>query len=152
MPETSAISLENLHVMIVDDDPAMLDVLETSLRAVGVRQVTRAISGSEALTILRSGGRTVDCTLCDQAMPKGTGLQLLQAIRTGKVKFCRADASFVLVTSSTRQSTVEAARDLDVSGYLVKPVTPAKLKTAILQARAKAIRVDLAKYEKVMVL
>jgi two-component system chemotaxis response regulator CheY len=144
--------LEKLHVLIVDDDSGMLDTLDLTLRAIGVRQITRASTGSEALSVIRSGGRTVDCILCDYMMPKGTGLQLLQAIRTGKVKFCRPDASFILVTASAQQTTVKAAAELDVSGYLVKPVTPAKLKAAILLARTKAIKVDIAKYEKVSVL
>ena len=43
-----------------------------------------------------------------------------------------------------------AAR-LDVSGYLVKPVTPDKLKATILKARHRGIKIDFNRYMQVPV-
>lgn len=152
MPQLSSNDLKKLHVLIVDDDPAMLDAMDMILKSIGISQVTRAGNNGDAVACLTTGGRVVDCILCDYSMPEGSGLRLLQAVRTGKIKYCRPDASFLLVTASGERDTVEAAALLDVSGYLVKPVTPAKLQSAILHARGKAIQVDIAKYSQVVLL
>ncbi len=41
--------------------------------------------------------------------------------------------------------------ELDVNGYLVKPVTPDKLKTSIATARAGAVRINFQKYSGVVI-
>ncbi len=143
--------LEDLHVLLVDDDTAFLDLLEALLGHLGVKTVTRAASGREAFGKLHHIERVVDCVLCDYSMAEGNGLQLLQAIRTAKIKFFRPDACFILVTSSGEHETVDLAARLDVSGYLVKPVTPDKLKATILKARARAIKIDFNRYMQVPV-
>ena len=78
--------LEDLHVLLVDDDAAFLDLLEALLQHLGVKAITRAISGRDAFSKLHHVERVVDCVLCDYSMAEGNGLQLLQAIRTVKIK------------------------------------------------------------------
>lgn len=142
-------NLGNLHVLLVDDDNAALDFVHAMLKAVGVANVSRARSGREAFEILMSGARAIDVILCDQNMAEGTGLELLWVVRTGQVKSFRPDACFVLLTASGDHDTVTTAARLDVSGYLVKPVTPLKLCTAISQGRKRAIKIDFNKYKQV---
>jgi len=143
--------LKNLHILIVDDDTTMLDLLEALLRSIGVAQITRAQSGQEAFGKLIKGDKVVDCLLCDYTMSNGNGLQLLQAIRMGQIKFVRPDACFVLLTASADASTVAVAAELDVNGYLVKPATPEKLRTAIAKARARAVKINFQKYAKIVI-
>src|SRR4051812_48612271 len=118
---TGAVDFKNLHILIVDDDIAMLDLIEALLKALGVGIVSRATSGAEAFNLLAKTDRVIDCTLCDYTMANGNGLQLLQAIRMGQVKNCRPDACFVLLTASGEAAVVAVAAELDVSGYVVKP-------------------------------
>lgn len=141
--------LGNLHVLLVDDDGAFLDLVHAMLNAVGVSYVSRAHSGRQAFEILLGAQRVVDVVLCDQNMAEGTGLELLWVVRTGQVKSVRPDACFVLLTASGDHETVAAAARLDVSGYLVKPVTPQKLRAAISQGRKRAIKIDFNKYKQV---
>ncbi len=143
--------LEDLHVLLVDDDAAFLDLLEALLGHLGIEAITRAASGREAFGKLHGIERVVDCVLCDYSMAEGNGLQLLQAIRTAKIKNFRPDACFILVTASGDHEIVGLAARLDVSGYLVKPVTPDKLKAAIVKARARAIKIDFNRYMQVPV-
>ena len=143
--------LEDLHVLLVDDDVAFLDLLEALLKAIGVKIISRATSGRDAFAKLHSASRVVDCILCDYTMSEGNGLQLLHAIRTAKIKHFRPDACFILLTASGDHEVVGTAARLDVSGYLVKPVTPDKLKAAILKARGRAIRIDFNRYMQVQV-
>ena len=142
---------KNLHILIVDDDVTTLDLIEALLQAMGVALVTRALSGVEAFEKLLKTERVVDCVLCDFTMANGNGLQLLQAIRMGQIKFFRPDACFVLLTASGDATTVAMAMELDVNGYLVKPATPEKLRTAIAKARARAIRINFQKYSQLVI-
>jgi len=150
MVPSTAVDFKNLHVLIVDDDAVMLDLIEALLKSIGVGLVTRAASGAEAFNILAKAEKVIDCTLCDFTMANGNGLQLLQAIRMGQVKHVRPDACFVLLTASGDAATVAAAAELDVSGYLVKPATPERLQSAISKARLRAIKINYHKYSKVV--
>jgi CheY-like chemotaxis protein len=142
-------NLEALHVLIVDDDNVFLDLVQAMLKSIGVVHVSRATSGREAFELLQASPRVVDVILCDQNMEQGTGLELLWVVRTAQVKSFRPDACFVLLTASGDHETVGLAGRLDVSGYLIKPVTPQKLRTAIAQGRKRAIKIDLARYKQV---
>lgn len=141
--------LEELHVLLVDDDNTFLDLVHAMLKSIGVGHVSRATSGRAAFETLLTGQRVVDVVLCDQNMDEGTGLELLWVVRTGQVKHFRPDACFLLLTASGDHETVGLAGRLDVSGYLIKPVTPQKLRTAISQGRKRAIKIDFARYKQV---
>jgi CheY-like chemotaxis protein len=139
-----------LHFLLVDDDQTVLAMLEGLLKALGATQITKAVNGSDAFRKLAKIDKVVDCVLCDFSMKSGNGLQLLQAIRQGKVKVLRPDSCFILVTGSRNVPVVEAAAQLDVNGYLVKPVTAESLKTAVIKGRARAVKLDFDRYAKVM--
>jgi CheY-like chemotaxis protein len=157
MPSTKIIDpadaskIGDLHFLIVDDDSVFLDLIEGLLKSAGVTHITRADSGADAFHKLSKAERVVDCILCDYTMAHGNGLQLLQAIRMGKIKFFRPDACFVLLTASGVPKVVAMAAELDVSAYLVKPVTPDKLYATIAKARARIIRINVVKYAAVAV-
>jgi response regulator of citrate/malate metabolism len=54
-----------------------------------------------------------------------------------------------MLTASGDHETVEFAGRLDMSGYLIKPVTPQKLGTAISQGGKRAIKIDFARYQQI---
>ncbi|TAL04386.1 MAG: response regulator [Rhodospirillaceae bacterium] len=146
---TDTVDFNNLHILLVDDDQVVLDLVEAMLRKLGVERVTRARSGSEAFSKITKLDRVVDCVLCDYSMSPGNGLQLLQAVRLGKIKYLRPDLCFILVTGSGDADIVGVAAELDVSGYLVKPVTPEKLRVSIAKARSRYFPVNIEKYANV---
>jgi CheY-like chemotaxis protein len=141
--------LEDLHILVVDDDNAFLDLVQAMLKAIGVGHITRASSGRDAFEKMLASPRVVDVILCDQNMEAGTGLELLWVVRTAQIKTVRPDACFVLLTASGDHETVGLAARLDVSGYLIKPVTPQKMRTAIAVGRKRAIKIDFARYKAV---
>jgi CheY-like chemotaxis protein len=67
-----------LRVLAVDDDRLVLFNTTAMLEELG-HSVTEANSGAEALELLRR--QSFDLVISDQAMPKMTGLQLMDAIR-----------------------------------------------------------------------
>jgi CheY-like chemotaxis protein len=142
-------ALPDLHVLLVDDENAFLDLVQAMLKTIGITTVSRAASGRDAFEKLLNSPRVVDVILCDYNMAQGTGLELLWVVRTGQIKSVRPDACFVLLTASGDHETVAVAARLDVSGYLVKPVTPQKLKSAITAGRKRAIRIDFNRYKQV---
>lgn len=152
MPDTPEAPSEiaPLHVLLVDDDQTFLSMMQAMLGSLGVTQITTAANGSDAYQKLVSTDKVIDCILCDFGMSGGNGLQLLQAVRTGRIKVVRPDACFILVTGSGQPTVVEAAAQLDVNGYLVKPVTPKSIETAIIKGRAKPVRLDFTKYGNVI--
>jgi PAS domain S-box-containing protein len=69
----------NSTVLIVDDAPANLEVLEINLETFGLKAL-KAESGQEALEILKT--QNADLVLIDVLMPVMDGLQLAKAIRS----------------------------------------------------------------------
>jgi len=67
-----------LRVLAVDDDSLVLFNTSAMLEDLG-HSVLEATSGAEALVILRREG--VDLVITDQAMPRMTGVQLLETLR-----------------------------------------------------------------------
>ncbi len=67
-----------IHVLIVDDDPSILEVLDARLTAAGFI-TQKAASGPEALTLLKK--KRTDVLVSDIKMPEMSGLQLLNETR-----------------------------------------------------------------------
>jgi CheY-like chemotaxis protein len=143
--------IQALNFLIVDDDDNFLAVLAAVLRALGASRIMTARTGSDALTKLAASKRPVDCVLCDLKMPSGNGLQLLKAIRTGKVKAVRPDICFIFITAAADSEFIQIAAQLDVNGYVVKPVTREKMLPAIVRGRSKAFAIDIKQYETIVV-
>ncbi|GJD51556.1 Sensor histidine kinase RcsC [Methylobacterium crusticola] len=74
----AARALPSLIVLVVDDDPLVLENTAAMLEDLGHR-VIEARSGQEALELLRRA-RTLDLVVTDQAMPEMTGAQLAERI------------------------------------------------------------------------
>jgi DNA-binding NtrC family response regulator len=100
-------------VLLVDDDPHILEVLEARLSASDFETV-RASSGAEALEILRS--RRIDLLISDIRMPGMGGLELLEAVR----KFLPRLPVIMLTAYGTIPDAVKAIKAGAVE-YLTKP-------------------------------
>ena len=66
------------HILIVDDDPAAIELLETTLRTAGYQTHT-ALDGSSALDVLASS--PVSAMLIDLLMPDMDGFELIRQIK-----------------------------------------------------------------------
>ena len=138
--------LQKLSILIVDDDLISLEMVEVMLTMMGVEDITRADSGSNAMGAIRERKQAFDCIICDCKMPNGNGLELLKLIRMGRILNIRPDSCFILLTAVGQTDVVKMAKQLDVSGYLVKPVSIDKLRVTIEKARAKYFSLDADRY------
>lgn len=112
-------------LLIVDDDPEVLNAIERDLRhhfATTVR-VVKASSGSQALEAvneLARRGAQIALFLVDERMPLMTGTQFL--IQARKIF---PDARRVLLTAyADTQAAITAINEVGLDHYLVKPWEP----------------------------
>jgi DNA-binding NtrC family response regulator len=113
-------------LLVVDDEPDMLDFLERVLRR--RFDITRCSSAEEALETLAGGGYEVLVT--DQKMPRVSGLELLERIRDEHPRLVR-----VLVSGFTDVPDIQRAIDrCGIHNYILKPVDSARLLEAIDRA------------------
>ena len=113
-----------LHILLVDDDE--VDVMNVQ-RAFKRNNISNPLyvanNGLEALEMLRGqaaipGPRRL--ILLDLNMPKMSGLEFLRAIREDPA--LRPLTVVVLTTSDDERDRIEAY-NLNVAGYILKPVT-----------------------------
>jgi two-component system chemotaxis response regulator CheY len=143
--------LASLYCLVVEDDAFARDLLVTTLKSLGVKDVLTAASGSAAFEAMNISKRKIDVVLADIRMPSGNGLQLLKALRSGVIKTMRLDATFLLVTAFPSAGAVKIASSLDANGFIVKPFVPEKLETSLLKARRTVFPAIPSRYAEVTV-
>jgi len=125
---------DRLRILVIDDDRAILELLDAILRLAGVGSVIKSASCLGALNILADERKKFDCIISDQAMPHMTGIELLRDIRAARYLHIPRDTRFIMVTSHGDEAVVKAAVTLDVSGYIVKPINKDALVKAVHRA------------------
>ena len=112
-----------LNILLVDDDE--VDVMNVR-RAFAKAHITNPLfvahDGVEALELLRRNEFPCDrrLVLLDLNMPRMNGIEFLRELRADPV--LHATPVVVLTTSDDERDKVDAY-DLNVAGYLLKPVT-----------------------------
>jgi|GEM_PF-373277 len=113
---------ETRHVLFVDDDAEIIEMVEALLEPRGVN-VTTAPDGVEALVLLESGLRP-DIIIADVTMPNMDGFDLFRAVRDNDTW---KDIPFVLVTGNDDRANLSRALMLGSDDYLIKPFDPERL-------------------------
>lgn len=143
LPET----LERLPVLVVDDNATNRRILEEVLRRWKMRPETSA-SATAAIEVLERAAAANDpfaLALLDGQMPDVDGFTLATRIR-GDSRF--QGLKIVLLTSAARPDQIKRARQLGVSGYLLKPVKQAELMRIIISSLDQAESSETAAPEK----
>jgi len=120
--------------LIADDKSFLRNMIQNMLLRHQVRNVMHASNGAEAMTVLARHPNTVDCVLCDWNMEPVDGLDLLRSIRAGRVLHTSRALRVVMLTGHADESVVTTALDMDINGYIVKPLSIARLIGAIDRA------------------
>lgn len=124
--------LPDLGVLIADDMSLMLDMLEKSLRGLGVERILRAEDGEIALA--RVGRFSPDLVFLDIDMPRRDGLS---ALRTLREEFPKLFVCMLSAHSSV--DNVRAALGAGASAFLVKPFHRDKLEALLMQFATKRL-------------
>jgi DNA-binding response OmpR family regulator len=108
-------------VLVVDDDPVILKLLEVNFEMEGF-QVVRAADGAEGLE--RAREVHPDIVILDVMMPRMTGYEVAKALRED---VGTAHIPIIFVTARAQSTDVERGLELGVDDYVTKPFDPLDL-------------------------
>jgi DNA-binding response OmpR family regulator len=111
--------LEGHTILVVDDDPDILESFDLAMRAEGATTVT-AEDGTDAVSeAIKS---QPDAVILDMMLPKRSGFLVLEELLSMDIP-----PVVVMVTANEGKRHMAYAKTLGVSAYLIKPVSLDKL-------------------------
>jgi two-component system response regulator PilR (NtrC family) len=114
------------HILIVDDEPDLLELLELTLIKMGL-DVTRSTSVAAACEQLN--GKHFDLCLTDMRMPDGSGMHVVEHIANK-----RLDVPVAVMTAYASTENAVAALKAGAFDYLHKPVSLDDLRSLVKSA------------------
>ncbi len=116
-------------IVVVDDEPTTLDMIEIFLEDEGYGQVVKVSDASRALETIYD--ENADLVLLDLVMPEMDGIEILRIIREDD----RLRSLPVVIVSSTSDHEAKAeALALGATEFLAKPVDPSELALRVRNA------------------
>jgi two-component system, NtrC family, response regulator PilR len=116
-------------ILVVDDEPNIIEVLEIGLLDDGM-EVLKTTSGREALAILRD--KDVDLAISDIKMPDLSGVDLLREARQ-----VAPETVFIMITAFASTETAIEALQHGAFDYITKPFRMEELRGIIHRALEK---------------
>src|ERR1700682_2473296 len=113
-------------VLVVDDEPDLLEMLELPLSRMGL-DTTRAQSVAEAIRLLDA--QAFDLCLTDMRLPDGEGLRVVEHITNKGL-----DVPVAVITAFGSAENAVAALKAGAFDYLSKPVALEQLRALVKQA------------------
>jgi DNA-binding response OmpR family regulator len=110
-----------LTVLVIDDDPVILELLRVNFEIEGFDVVT-AKDGDEGLAMAQE--LHPDVVISDIMMPRRDGLQLLSDLKSDPRT---EDLPVILLSAKAQKSEVQQGLDLGADDYITKPFDPLEL-------------------------
>ncbi|MEI7759370.1 MAG: EAL domain-containing response regulator [Thermoleophilia bacterium] len=126
-------SLTSLRVLLVDDDPFMMDITQELLHQLGVEKIARASCAADALSTIDAAAEPVQLVMCDLSMPGMDGIECIRHL--AEMQFSGA----IAILSGADERLVDTVGDLILEhnlrfiGAIKKPLDRATLQTMLLQ-------------------
>ena len=117
------------RVLVVDDDPTCLSLLEFTLSKYGYQVVLAEHSDAARRQLTAAGAGHFGCVVTDHRMPEGNGLELLQWIREHDPNL----ATIMMTAEGERQVVADSLR-AGASDFLDKPLCLETLRAAVTRA------------------
>lgn len=121
------------HVMLVDDEPQVMQVTSELLQSLGYK-VTSRVSATDALKDFRENPDSFDLLLTDLTMPKLTGVELC-----AEVKKIRPDLPTILFTGYSEKVSKESTDKAGIDDYCKKPVSLKELSQVVGRLISKPV-------------
>jgi putative nucleotidyltransferase with HDIG domain len=124
------------HILVVDDEPGIREMLTTWLVSAGYR-CTAVADATEAIAAMQD--RPADVALVDLALPGKDGVWLARELRE-----LQRDTALIMVTGLQRFDAAVEGMRIGVLDYLLKPFTRRQLLEAVYRAdewRLSAVRI-----------
>jgi CheY-like chemotaxis protein len=132
-----AMKREHLTILLVDDEPDDLFIIEHAFRAAGIEDPIRLVScGQEAIAYLQGEGKFADrakyefpsIILTDLKMPCGDGFAVLEEMRSNPEW---AVIPTAVLSGSADEDDIKRAYLLGAKAYLTKPGNPKALQAML---------------------
>ena len=117
-------------LLVVDDEPEILDTLRRTLRREGYR-ILVATSGQEALRLCEQ--ESVDILMSDIDMPGMSGVELVRQVRLEHPRIVR----MLLTGAASLESALQAINEGEIHRYLTKPWERDDLRKTLREAFAR---------------
>lgn len=131
----------NDKILLVDDDPSLLELIQYNLEGEGFRVVT-AKDGQAGVRLFFTD--RPDLVILDVAMPKLDGYQVCERIRE------MSDTPVIMLTARGREEDIIKGLDLGADDYLTKPFRVnellARVRATLRRARMKPEVVETLTY------
>lgn len=118
--------LKSLNLLYVEDNKRFLNEVENVFNSMFHKTFT-ASDGVEALEILEN--ETIDIIITDLNMPNMDGMELIKSIREKDKKI-----SIIILTAHADNDLLLEASNLQIDGYITKPINFTKITKALLNA------------------
>lgn len=117
-----------MHVLVIDDEPAVRQILAVAVKKAGYTVDTAATATDAAAKLVRGDA---DVALCDIHLPDGSGLDLVRSMKESG-----SETQFIMVTAFASVETAVEALKAGAADYLIKPANIEELlhKLATLDA------------------
>ena len=141
--ESRPAPLRNSTVMMVDDDPIMLEVVQTYLEEAGYTSFVTTSEPRQAMDLFLE--RRPDILLLDLMMPEVSGFDILAQVRAHEeLRY----TPVIILTAESEPSAKLKALELGATDLLTKPVDPSELRLRLRNALAfKAYQDRLADFD-----
>jgi len=126
--ESASLPRGTERLLLVDDEPVIVDIYTQMLGRLGYRVVART-DPLEALDVFRIDPESYDLVVTDMTMPKMTGDKL--AVEVLRI---RPDIPVILCTGFSEQMTEAKALEIGIKGFIMKPIARTEITHKIRNA------------------
>jgi len=120
MNEINEKSPEHFHIMVVEDEELIRDMIQQNIEWAGY-ECTIAESGIEALKILAGDSKKVDIIITDIRMPDLNGIELTKKVKENY------DSDIIVMTGFAENFDYEKVIESGASDFFQKPINPKEL-------------------------
>jgi DNA-binding response OmpR family regulator len=113
------------RVLVADDSETILLLMRTRLELAG-HEVETAADGQEVTELVGGPYGPPDVLLLDAMMPRKSGIDALRELRGAGI-----DTPAIIVSAHQSSTDADAPTDLDIAGYVTKPIDFDRLLGAI---------------------
>lgn len=127
-------TVDSLHVLVIEDETVTREIMQAFLEAVGVKSISLAANGREALEILQNKNRApIDVAFCDIHMPEMDGVEFIR-----RASLLKQQPALVIVSVAHEAflSTIAdmgRSRGMNVLEWVVKPITRERIENILTE-------------------
>ena len=131
-------NLDAIRVLIVDDNASAREILSNIVESFGL-QVDTCNSGETAISLIKDACKLnpYKLVLMDWKMPNMSGIEASKLIQNDNTL---SDVpAIIMVTAYGRDDVTKSDMDVDINGFLTKPITASSLLDCMLTAMGKKV-------------